>query len=301
MNTFKTLLIPFVFLAFFISGFSQNQRDADALVEKARIMTNKKNYISAIPLLNEAKTIYEKLGETIIIEYSDNLYLLGVCNAEHSPVQAAHYAKSASELIQRLNGKQNLRFAKASTLLGNCKFAMAEYEEALYAHKEALNTLKVIESDKHKVAKAYELCGDDYFALEEYENALKQWKNAISLSEKFSTNYDRLLDKSIAAISNNKKNKQLKKLIKLKRESDIENGRIEVPSDSTTVSNPIKKDVKPDNKKEAKTIDDKNKQNKKNEITTDKGRGKRHMNKRSLRKDKNKKNIEPNQIQYFNY
>lgn len=301
MNTFKTLLIPFVFLAFFISGFSQNQRDADALVEKARIMTNKKNYISAIPLLNEAKTIYEKLGETIIIEYSDNLYLLGVCNAEHSTVQAAHYAKSASELIQRLNGKQNLRFAKASTLLGNCKFAMAEYEEALYAHKEALNTLKVIESDKHKVAKAYELCGDDYFALEEYENALKQWKNAISLTEKFSTNYDRLLDKSIAAISNNKKNKQLKKLIKLKRESDIENGRIEVPSDSTTVSNPIKKDVKPDNKKEAKTIDDKNKQNKKNEITTDKGRGKRHMNKRSLRKDKNKKNIEPNQIQYFNY
>ena len=111
----------------------------------------------------------------------------------------------------------------------------------------------------------------------------------------------RLLDKSIAAISNNKKNKQLKKLIKLKRESDIENGRIEVPSDSTTVSNPIKKDVKPDNKKEANTIDDKNKQKKKNEITTDKEMGKRHKNKRSLRKDNNKKNIEPNQIQYFNY
>ena len=144
MNTFKTLLIPFVFLAFFISGFSQNQRDADALVEKARIMTNKKNYISAIPSLNEAKTIYEKLGETIIIEYSDNLYLLGVCNAEHSPVQVAHYAKSASELIQRLNGKQNLRFAKASTLLGNCKFAMAEYEEALLCSQRSI---KHIESD----------------------------------------------------------------------------------------------------------------------------------------------------------
>lgn len=303
MKILRKYILPLFILAITFYAFPQGQRDADALVSKARISVNKRNYKAAIPLLNEAKKIYEKLGETIIIEYADNLYLLGVCNAETSPEQAMHYAKSASDLTQRLEGKHNNHYAKAITLLGNCQYQLGEYEEALNSHKEALGIIKVIESDTRKIAKAYELCGDDYFALEDSNNALKFWEAALKISDKFSTAYDRLLDKSISALqTKGKQNKQLKNFLDLKRESDIKNGRIEAPVVTPAVVEPVKKEIKPNEKQKTEVNGVKEMKENKDSIKQEKD--KKPKNKRTLRKRKSDKKTHkdiPKEIQYFNY
>lgn len=300
MKIFRKYILPLLLLSVSILAFPNGQREADALVSKARISVNKRNYSVAIPLLNEAKKIYEKLGETIIVEYADNLYLLGICNAETNPEQAAHYAKLASDLIQRLEGKQNMRYAKTVALYGDCRYAMGEYEEALDLHKDALSVFKVIESDTRKVSRAYELCGDDYIALEDCNNALKQWEIALRLSEKFSTAYDRLLDKSISALQKNgKSNKQLRKFLDLKRDSDIENGRIEEVVVAPASVEPKKEESENAGKQEVVLQKDKE-----DKVSEEQEKAKKPKNKRSRRNSQrngSSKKESPEEIRYFNY
>lgn len=219
-----------ILLLFILSVFScygDDQRTADSKTQLAAKMLKSGNVVEALPLLNEAKRIYEKIGETSIANYARNLYLLGECHIKSSsPAAAKKYATSAAELYRRLQGKDNREFIDSYHLSGRACRLSGDAETALTIHKESTELLRKMHADNRIIAAALDECGDDYAALEEYGNAVRCWDEARGLVDKYTKAYDAYLRKSIDALkSSGATEKKIGKYNGLMLESDVFNGR----------------------------------------------------------------------------
>ncbi|MGM9842032.1 MAG: tetratricopeptide repeat protein [Candidatus Limisoma sp.] len=218
------LLLLFIFSV--LSCYGDDQRTADSKTELAAEMLKSGNVVEALPLLNEAKRIYEKIGETSIANYARNLYLLGECHISSSPAAAKKYSSSAAELYRRLSGKDNREFIDSYRLSGRACRLSGDAETALTIHKEATELLRKQHADNRVIASALDECGDDYAALEEYGNAVRCWDEARGLVDKYTKAYDGYLRKSIDALkSSGATEKKIGKYNGLMLESDVFNGR----------------------------------------------------------------------------
>ena len=244
------LWITIILMFSVLCCYGDDQRTADNKTELAAEMLKTGNTDEALPLLNDAKRIYEKIGETSIVNYARNLYLLGQCHMSSSPATAKKYTSSAAELYRRLLGKGNRDFVDCYRASGRACRLSGDAETALTIHKESTELLRKLHADNRIIADALDECGDDYAALDEYGNAVRCWDEARELVDKYTKAYDGYLRKSIDALKKGGATaKKIGKYNGLMLESDVFNGRADAPEPDAKPEYRPQKPLRPNGKK----------------------------------------------------